>query len=57
MRTHIGIRQFFVVHMVGDWSDPDPAVIRQSTDEFWESLCDAFNGPADRVHSIQFRVS
>ena len=57
MRAHIGIRQFIVVHMVGDWSDPDPAVIRQSTDEFWESLCDAFNGPADRVHSIQFRVS
>ena len=30
MRAHIGIRQFIVVHMVGDWSDPDPAVIRQS---------------------------
>ena len=33
MRAHIGIRQFFVVHMLGDWADPDPAVIRQSTDE------------------------
>ena len=57
MRAHIGIRQFFVVHMVGDWSDPDPAVIRQSTDEFWESLCDAFNGPSDRVHAFRFYVS
>lgn len=57
LRAHIGIRQFFVVHMVGDWSDPDPAVVRKSTDAFWDALCDAFNGPADRVHVIRFYVS
>lgn len=57
MRAHIGVRHFFVVHMVGNWNDPDPAVIRKSTDEFWDALCDAFNGPADRVHVFTFHVS
>jgi hypothetical protein len=57
MRAHVGIRQFFVVQMVGDWNDPDPAVVRKSTDAFWDALCDAFNGPADRVHAIRFHVS
>ena len=57
MRAHIGIRQFVVVHMVGDWNNPDPAVVRKSTDALWDALCDAFNGPADRVHVIRFYVS
>jgi hypothetical protein len=43
--------------MVGNWNDPDPSVIRKSTDEFWDALCDAFEGAADRVHVFTFRVS
>ena len=57
MRAHIGIRQFIIVHMVGDWSNPDRDVIRKSTDEFWGELCDAFNGPVDHVHIFNFYVS
>jgi hypothetical protein len=57
MRAYIGIRQFIVVHMVGDWNNPDPAIVRKSTDAFWDALCDAFNGPADRVHVVRFHVS
>lgn len=57
LRAHIGIRHFIVTHMVGDWQDPDPAAIRRSTDSFWDALCDAFNGPPDRVHVMRFHVS
>lgn len=57
LRAAIGIRQFFVVHMVGDFQYPDTQVIQRSTDELWDAMEYAFNGKPDRVRSLCFHVS
>jgi hypothetical protein len=57
LRAAVGIRQFFVVHMVGDFQYPNQDVINCSMDAFWSALEDAFNGRPDQVCVFRFHVS
>lgn len=57
LRAAVGIRQFFVVQMIGDFQNPEPAVVSKSIDSFWEALEDAFNGKPDQVRVVRFHVS
>jgi hypothetical protein len=57
LRAAAGIRQFFVVHMVGDFRYPNNETIQTSTDAFWDAMENAFNGKADQVHIFHFHVS
>jgi hypothetical protein len=57
LRAKAGIRQFFVVHIVGDALNPDPSVLATSVESLWSDICEAFNGKPDRVGVIRFHVS
>jgi len=57
LRAAVGIRQFFVVHMVGDFQYPNQEVIDRSMNAFWDALEDAFNGRPDQVRVFCFHVS
>jgi hypothetical protein len=57
LRAAIGIRQFFVVQMIGDFQYQNKEVVRQSIDMLWQVMEETFNGRADQVKLIRFHVS
>ena len=56
LRESIGIHDHFVVHMVGDFQCPNPEVVKQSIEDFWQAMAEAINSPAS-VHCFRFHVS
>ncbi len=57
LRAAVGIRQFFVVHMIGDLRYPNQATIQQSMDSLWDAMEASLNGRPDQTRALRFYVS
>lgn len=57
LRAAVGIHQHIVLLVVGDFDTPNPEVLAKSIDQFWTLMCDAINGPANRVRFFRLHVS
>lgn len=57
LRSAVGIHQHFVVMVVGDIDNPNANVMAKSINDLWNALCEAANGPANRVRSFRLHIS